>query len=95
MQAFIRLLALDGPYIEDSLRDRILHYREMAAKSVMLGTTPTRFPTLNLTNIIPQQQNLEVLNYQAPELTDLGKKLLGELQWSENDKLFKKFSEDK
>jgi len=65
----------------------------MAAKSIMIGTTPTRFPTLNLTNIISQYQNIEVLNYKPPELTNLGKKLLGLLPWSENDKLFKKNTE--
>jgi len=65
----------------------------MAAKSIMIGTTPTRFPTLNLTNIISQCQNIEVLNYKPPELTNLGKKLLGLLPWSENDKLFKKNTE--
>jgi len=90
LHAFVRFLALDGPYVDNDQRNRVLQYRDMVTNCIMTGVVPTHFPTLNHTHVKPQQRGAEVPNYKVPELTDLGKKLFGFSPWSDSDKLFKK-----
>jgi len=78
LQAFTRYLALDGPSI--SLEDKKINndYRTIVNQCVKSGKTPARFPTGNR---VPRQSTIEVDDHKFPQLSNLGKKLLGQVKW--------------
>jgi len=83
VQAFVRFLPLDGPCLDYETKDRTKHYVNSMIVSMKKGMRPTKYPTLNKVSGSFYEKGIEVPDYQYPELSDLGRKLFGVVEWED------------
>jgi len=81
LHTYVRFQALDGPCITNEDRDVNYIYLDSVKKAVETGIRPNRFSTGNVIKGIKDPKDIEQKDYEMPQLTELGQRVLGVTPW--------------
>jgi len=81
LHAYVRFMALDGPYVTKQDIKGVVEYRKMTNKCRKTGEKPTHFSTGNTIKCSPESAVREIPMHTQQKLTWLGQRIWGEVPW--------------
>jgi len=77
VHCYVRMIALDGNFIDKSMYHDHQQYKEVVRESVLSGNRPSHFSTMNSTGGSGSDTEVKDYQHNPPKFSELGTKLFG------------------